>query len=77
MYAVAGLSYVVVGFFVRSLVLNWVVGPAWFVAWVTLVTPLVLRVAGLEDPDGPGVPLPASASPAPPAGAADEDGDEA
>lgn len=57
-YAAAALSYVVTGFFVRSLVLNWIVGPAWFVAWVTLVTPLVLRVAGIEDPDGPGVPLP-------------------
>lgn len=66
-YAVAGLSYAVTGFFVRSLVLNWVVGPAWFVAWVTLVTPLVLRLAGIEDPDGPGVPLPGSATPTPPA----------
>ena len=57
-YAAAAVSYVVVGFFTRSLVLNWIVGPAWFVAWVTLVTPVVLRVAGIEDPDGPGVPLP-------------------
>lgn len=57
-YVVAGVSYVVTGFIVRSAVLNWVVGPAWFVAWVTLVTPLVLRLAGIEDPDGPGVDLP-------------------
>ena len=57
-YAVAGVSYIVTGYFLRSGVLNWVVGPAWFVAWVTLVTPLVLRLAGVEDPDGPGNPLP-------------------
>jgi hypothetical protein len=57
-YAVAGVSYVVTGFIVRSAVLNWVVGPAWFIAWVTLVTPLVLRLVGLEDPDGPGNDLP-------------------
>lgn len=57
-YAAAGVSYIVTGFFTRSAVLNWIVGPAWFVAWVTLVTPLVLRIAGIEDPDGPGVPLP-------------------
>lgn len=57
-YAVAGVTYIVTGFFVRSAVLNWIVGPAWFVAWVTLVTPLVLRIAGIEDPDGPGVDLP-------------------
>lgn len=57
-YVVAGLSYIVTGYIVRSAVLNWVVGPAWFVAWVTLVTPLVLRIAGIEDPDGPGNDLP-------------------
>lgn len=57
-YVVAGVSYVATGFVVRSAVLNWVVGPAWFVAWVTLVTPLVLRIVGIEDPDGPGVALP-------------------
>lgn len=57
-YVAAGVSYIVTGIIVRSAVLNWVVGPAWFVAWVTLVTPLVLRLAGVEDPDGPGVPLP-------------------
>ena len=58
MYAVAAVSYVVTGFLARSAVLNWIVGPAWFIAWVTLVTPLVLRLAGVEDPDGPGTPLP-------------------
>ncbi len=57
-YVVAGISYIVTGYFTRSAVLNWIVGPAWFVAWVTLVTPLVLRLAGLEDPDGPGNELP-------------------
>lgn len=60
-YVVAGLSYIVTGFFVRSAVLNWIVGPAWFIAWVTLVTPVVLRLAGIEDPDGPGVALPTAA----------------
>ncbi|HMJ74768.1 MAG TPA: hypothetical protein VK507_02290 [Iamia sp.] len=60
-YVVAGLSYIVTGFIVRSAVLNWIVGPAWFVAWVTLVTPLVLRLAGIEDPDGPGHDLPTAA----------------
>jgi hypothetical protein len=54
----AAVSYVVTGFVVRSAVLNWVVGPAWFVAWITLVTPVVLRLRGIEDPDGPGAPLP-------------------
>lgn len=58
MYAVAGVSYIVTGFFARSAVLNWIAGPAWFIAWVTLVTPLVLRLAGVEDPDGPGTPVP-------------------
>jgi hypothetical protein len=57
-YVAAGVSYVVTGYIVRSAVLNWIVGPAWFVAWVTLVTPLVLRLAGIEDPDGPGNDLP-------------------
>lgn len=57
-YAAAGVSYIVTGFFLRSGVLNWIVGPAWFIAWVTLVTPLVLRLAGIEDPDGPGNDLP-------------------
>jgi len=61
-YLAAGLSYIATGVVVRSAVLNWVVGPAWFVAWVTLVTPLVLRLAGIEDPDGPGVELPTAAS---------------
>lgn len=58
-YGVAAVSYIVTGFFARSAVLNWIVGPAWFIAWVTLVTPLVLRLAGVVDPDGPGVALPA------------------
>lgn len=62
-YAAAALSFIVTGFFTRSLVLNWIVGPAWFVVWVTLVTPLVLRVAGLEDPDGPGVAMPRPTEP--------------
>lgn len=59
MYSAAAVSYVVTGFFARSAVLNWIVGPAWFIAVVTLVTPLVLRLAGVHDPDGPGVALPA------------------
>lgn len=75
-YVAAGVSYVAAGFVLRSGVLNWVVGPAWFVAWVTLVTPLVLRLAGIEDPDGPGVALPDPASFEPmPAPAHDGDGD--
>lgn len=60
-YVAAGVTYVITGFFVRSAVLNWIVGPAWFVAWVTLVTPLVLRLTGIEDPDGPGADLPTAA----------------
>lgn len=70
-YAAAAVSYVVTGFFVRSAVLNWIVGPAWFIAWVTLVTPLVLRLVGLEDPDGPGAPLP---DPSDPTGAPEREG---
>ncbi|MGI8937439.1 MAG: hypothetical protein ACR2JF_04315 [Iamia sp.] len=30
-YAAAAVTYIVTGFFVRSQVLNWVVGPLWFV----------------------------------------------
>lgn len=61
-YVAAGLSYIVTGLLVRSAVLNWIVGPAWFIAWVTLVTPLALRIAGVEDPDGAGAPLPTPSS---------------
>ncbi len=60
-YAAAAVSFIVTGFFVRSLVLNWIVGPLWFVVWATVVTPLVLRLVGIDDPDGPGVPLPSTA----------------
>jgi hypothetical protein len=74
-YVTAGVTYVAAGFVLRSGVLNWVVGPAWFVAWVTLVTPLVLRIVGIEDPDGPGVALPdpSSFATAPDDGAAGAD----
>ena len=57
-YLVAAATYVAAGYVLRSGVLNWIVGPAWFIAWVTLVTPLVLRIKGIHDPDGKGVPLP-------------------
>jgi hypothetical protein len=57
-YVAAAVSYVAAGFVLRSGVLNWIVGPAWFIAWVALVTPLVLRALGIDDPDGKGAPLP-------------------
>lgn len=57
-YGLAVVSYIAAGFVFRSVVLNWIVGPAWFIAWVTLVTPLALRLLGIDDPDGKGAALP-------------------
>jgi hypothetical protein len=48
-YAVAGTSYVLVGMHVKVL-LNWIVGPLWPVAFMWLGPVLVRRVTGWQDP---------------------------
>ena len=48
-YAVAGASYVLVGMHVKVL-LNWIVGPLWPVAFMWLGPVLVRRVTGWQDP---------------------------
>ena len=48
-YAVAGASYVLIGMHVKVL-LNWIVGPLWPVAFVWLGPVLVRRVTGWQDP---------------------------
>jgi hypothetical protein len=50
-YVFAGVALVVLGVFLTSKILNWIIGPAFIVAVVTTVTPLALRVAGVRDPD--------------------------
>lgn len=57
-YIGAAVVYVLVGFVLRSVVLNWVVGPLWFILSVTFVTPFILRLRGIDDPDGKGAPMP-------------------
>ena len=44
-------ALIVLGVFLTSKILNWIVGPAFVVAVVTIVTPLALRIAGVRDPD--------------------------
>jgi hypothetical protein len=50
-YLFTALALVVLGVFLTSKILNWIVGPAFVVAVVTFVTPRVLRIAGVRDPD--------------------------
>jgi hypothetical protein len=45
------VSFIVLGIFLTSKIMNWIVGPAYVVAVVTIVTPQVLRIAGVRDPD--------------------------
>jgi hypothetical protein len=42
-YAFAGAVLIVAGVWLRSLVLNWIVGPAFIVALVVVATPLAHR----------------------------------
>ncbi len=50
-YLVGALALVVLGIFLTSKILNWIVGPAFVVLFVTTVTPRVLKIAGVRDPD--------------------------
>jgi hypothetical protein len=50
-YVFAALALIVLGIFLTSKILNWIVGPAFVVAVVTLGTPIALRIAGVRDPD--------------------------
>lgn len=50
-YVFAALSLIVLGVFLTSKILNWIVGPAYVVVVVCVGTPLALRWFGLKDPD--------------------------
>ncbi len=50
-YVFAALSLILLGVFLTSKILNWIVGPAYVVVVVCLGTPLALRWFGLKDPD--------------------------
>ena len=50
-YLFTAVALIVLGIFLTSKILNWIVGPAFVVAMVTMVTPLVLRIMGVRDPD--------------------------
>ncbi|MEO6712679.1 MAG: hypothetical protein ABIM89_04530 [Mycobacteriales bacterium] len=42
-YAIAAVLLVVIGVFVRTPILNWIVGPAFVVTVVVVLTPLLTR----------------------------------
>lgn len=50
-YLFTAVALIVLGIFLTSKILNWIVGPAFVVAMVTIVTPRVLRILGVRDPD--------------------------
>ena len=50
-YLFAAVALIVLGVFLTSKILNWIVGPAFVVAVVTIGTPIALRIAGVPDPD--------------------------
>lgn len=50
-YVFAAVSLVVLGIFLTSKILNWIVGPAYVVVVVCFGTPLALKWFGLQDPD--------------------------
>lgn len=50
-YLFTAVALIVLGVFLTSKILNWIVGPAFVVVMVTTLTPLALRVAGVRDPD--------------------------
>ena len=43
LYVAAGVSYVVIGMYVKFL-LNWVVGPIWLITWIWVVPDVVDRL---------------------------------
>jgi hypothetical protein len=45
-YAVAVIGLIVIGVFVRTPILNWIVGPAFVVTVVVVLTPLLSRGRG-------------------------------
>ena len=50
-YLFTAVTLVVLGVFLTSKILNWIVGPAYVIVMVSYVTPFVLRRAGVADPD--------------------------
>jgi hypothetical protein len=58
-YLFTALALIVLGVFLTSKILNWIVGPAFVVVMVTTLTPIALRVAGVRDPDAGTKPTPA------------------
>jgi len=50
-YLFTALALIVLGVFVTSKILNWIVGPAFVIVMVTTLTPIALRIAGVRDPD--------------------------
>jgi hypothetical protein len=64
-YIFTACALIVLGVFLTSRILNWIVGPAFVVAMVTIITPQVLKIAGVRDPDA-GTADRTSAAPEPP-----------
>ena len=64
-YLFTAAALIVLGIFLTSKILNWIVGPAFVVAMVTIVTPQVLKIAGVRDPDAGTADRP-TAAPEPP-----------
>ena len=50
-YVFTACALIVLGIFLTSKIMNWIVGPAFVVAMVTIITPQVLKIAGVRDPD--------------------------
>ena len=50
-YIFTALSLIALGVLFTSKFLNWIVGPAYVITMVCLVTPLMLKLAGVADPD--------------------------
>jgi FtsH-binding integral membrane protein len=50
-YLFTAVALIVLGVFLTSKILNWIVGPAFVVVMVTVITPQVLKIAGVRDPD--------------------------
>ena len=42
-YGVAAVTYIILGLFLKDLVLNWIVGPLFIVVWMWKVQPVVDR----------------------------------
>ena len=45
-YSIAALIYIALGVWLKDVVLNWVVGPLYIIAWMWIVPPIVKRVRG-------------------------------